>query len=139
MEIYILCLLAFIGIASFVIFKTYHWLSQQRVNDSYLFYPIPKQIVRTYNMEELAYSFIYSTPASIKQQWNIGINDGSKILTKDALDYEKKRAAEKIGREMLNLGYIEVKERPHKHNPYMNEVNLLARVYRDGAVIQREE
>lgn len=131
MEILISSTLAFICLVIAFIAYTYHWLSNQKVFQTW----VPVQTtIRTYNLETFKYEFRYRDP---KIMQNFYLEPNNRIMTQDHVQHEIKNVARKIGAELLHNGFIEVHESPSDYNPYENNVMLTLRVYRPGHVEQK--
>lgn len=129
----ILAVIIFVVIVFTIVFvaKTYHWLFKKQDEYSPIRALMPEPMIRTFNMEELYYNFVYTKE---RDRNFLTFDPRTPYMLDDRLAHEKKRVAEKMGRELLNNGLIEVKERQSLHNPFMNEVEMRLRVYKEDAV-----
>lgn len=132
MEYIILSFIVVICLTIAFISKTYYWLTNETAYMSPIWkMPVPEPQIRSFNMETLQFSFIYSKE-EIMRMYPM---DPGNVMPRGKVEWEIKRAAEKIGREMLENGLIEVKERMHEYNPFMNEVSMIARVYKERTTL----
>lgn len=134
MEYVIIGFLVVIVLATAFIGYVYNWLAEKQ-NDLIPspFLRMPEVMVRTYNMETIHDSFLYTNNLD-RYHLNSPI---AKYIPKDAVKHHIRQSAERIGQRLLKDGFIEVIDRPMLHeNPFVNRVDMRLRVFKDGAVEQ---
>lgn len=133
MEYVIIVFLVVIVSATAFIGYVYNWLTKKQ-NDLIPppFARMPDVMVRTYNMETIKDSFLYTNDID-----RMMYSPLTKYMPKEAVKHHIRHRAERIGQRLLETGFIEVIDRPMLHeNPFVNRVDMRLRVFKDGAVEQ---
>lgn len=136
MEYVIIVFLIVIVFSTAFIGYVYNWLTKKQ-NDLIPppFARMPDVMIRTYNMETIKDSFLYTN--NLDGFLRVYGSPMAKYMPKEAVKHYIVKTAERIGQRLLEDGFIEVIDRPMLHeNPFVNRVDMRLRVFKDGAVEQ---